>query len=70
MHIKQNGERNYTEDADINEKYGLKEGETHPLCKSCDYKLSVGASDVSATWCVPPLIYYINNTAVETQAAW
>ncbi len=47
-----------------------KKRETHPLRQSCDFKFAVDASDPSATWCVPPLIYYVNNTAVETQPAW
>lgn len=37
-------------EANVNEKYGLKKKtETHPLCKSCNYKFTVDTSDVSAT---------------------
>lgn len=70
MHIKSNEEGNCVE-ANINEKCGLKKKrETHPLCESCNYKFTIDASDVSATWCVPPLIYYLNNASVEMQPAW
>lgn len=54
----------------VNIKKEEKGRETHPLWQTCDYKFAVDASDLSATWCVPPLIYCVNNTALETRAAW
>lgn len=56
-------------EVEVNEKYGGKKNRgklTH--CSS--YKCAADALDPSATWCLPPLIYNLNNAAVETQPAW